>query len=100
MSIQSELASMYALMLRKGASEDTARVVATALCRELNPDNDDVAVREGVSRAIAATVIAQASSRDPETVDARPRPLNKRGSSRQRSPTLSDFLADDASLPG
>lgn len=59
MSIQSELISMYALMLRKGASEDTARVVATALCRELVPDNDEVAIREGVSRAIAATVIAE-----------------------------------------
>jgi hypothetical protein len=52
MSIQSELASMYEQMLRRGASEDIARAVATALCRELVPDNDDVAIREGVSRAI------------------------------------------------
>lgn len=66
MSIQSELASMYALMLRRGASEDIARVVATALCRELAPDNDDVAIREGVSRAIAATMSARAPRRDPE----------------------------------
>jgi hypothetical protein len=100
MSIQSELANMYELMLRKGASEDTARAVATALCRELVSDNDDVANREGVSRAIATTVIARATSRDAESLGAQPRPLNKRVSGHQHFPTLSDFLADDGSLPG
>jgi hypothetical protein len=53
MTTLSDVADVYALMLRKGASEQIAREVAAALYREMMPGTNEDAVREAVDRAIA-----------------------------------------------
>jgi hypothetical protein len=64
MTVETDVADMYALLLRTGASEKTAREVAMALYRQLMPSSDDVTARETVSRAIATVRIAHAASND------------------------------------
>jgi hypothetical protein len=54
MSVETDVAEVYALILRKKASEETARTAAFALCRELMPHADDKTVRETLARAIAS----------------------------------------------
>ena len=64
MTVESDVADMYELLLRKGATEKTAREVAMAFYRQLAPSSDDFAAREAVSRAIATVRIASAASND------------------------------------
>jgi hypothetical protein len=53
MTVESDVADVYALILSKKASEETARTAAMALCRELMPGSDERVVRQTVARAIA-----------------------------------------------
>ncbi|HEX2114075.1 MAG TPA: hypothetical protein VHM01_06690 [Alphaproteobacteria bacterium] len=65
MTVENDVADMYELFLRKGASEKTAREVAMAFYRQLMPSSDDLTAREAVSRAIATVRIADAAGNDP-----------------------------------
>lgn len=52
MSIQSEVANMHDLMLRKGVSPETAHAIALALYRELVPGCSLSVARDGVAKAL------------------------------------------------
>jgi hypothetical protein len=57
MMVSSKLVALYKLMLETGASEETARVVAMALYKELKPNDSECAAREAVSHAVATVKI-------------------------------------------
>jgi hypothetical protein len=77
MSVQSEVADMYELMLWKGASKDTARAVATALYRELVPDGGS-SEDEVVSRAIATVRVGVPDEAHSRMADAEDEPKRSR----------------------
>jgi hypothetical protein len=64
MTVESDVRDMYLRILKRYAAEDTARVAALTLCRELMPDADDRIVRETTARAIAAVRIAGTPAND------------------------------------
>jgi hypothetical protein len=79
MAVENDVADLYELLLRKNASEETARAVAMALYRELMPGSDDPTVREAVARAIATVRIKSLASNDMGPSGERPTG-RKRGS--------------------
>ena len=92
MSVQSEVVGMYELMLSKGASEGTARVVAMALYRELVPDCDYCRAREVVTRVVDTAKSDRPEARRAPPLGARSKRLESpapRGD--DHSSELSDF---------
>jgi hypothetical protein len=66
MSAERDVADLYAFVLRKYASEHTAR--AAAMARELMSGADDYTVREAVSRAMAtARIKAREATSEPSS---------------------------------
>jgi hypothetical protein len=70
MTVESDVADMYVMILKKYDSEDTAHLAALRLCRELMPAAGDQVVREATARAIASVRIAGAPANDAKPADA------------------------------
>jgi len=70
MSVENDVADVFALILSKKASEETARAAALALCRELMPRASDLLIRETVARAIATVRVGRRAVTDQEAESA------------------------------
>jgi hypothetical protein len=77
MSVESDVSDVFALILKKNASQETARAAALALCRELMPLTPDHVIRETVARAIATVRIERAARNDNRRVGKKAQPVNK-----------------------